>query len=454
MAPTFGQRIRHAWNTFVNGDPDGAPPPNIGVGYGTRPDRSRFRVANERSLIASIYTRISVDGASVPMYHARVNANGQFVSPMTSGLNRCLTLQANVDQEGRQFIQDAIMSLLEWGTIAIVPVDTTLDPNQTAGYDITNMRVGRITTWYPQHVQIELWNEQTGRKQQITLPKSTVAIVENPFYSVMNEPNSTLQRLNRKLGLLDVADDRVASGKLDMIIQLPYVVKSPARALQAQQRREDMEQQLQSSQYGIAYVDATEKITQLNRPADNTLQDEVTYLTAQLYAQLGLSSTVMDGSAPVPELNYYYYRTVEPILGAIAGAMKATFLSATAITQMQSIIYVRNPFTLLAITDIINMADAFARNEILTSNEIRGLIGFSPSSDPNADLLQNSNMPQPNAAPPVAGSPPQAALPAGQTAAPVDTSAQDDVVNNMFDSLQKNVTSILSKAGSKSAANS
>jgi len=382
-------------------------------------------MGNERSLIASIYTRMAIDAASVGIYHARVNDNDQFVGVINDGLNKCLNLRANVDQTGRQFIQDVIQSMLEWGTVAVVPVDTTLNPIDTGSYDISNMRVGRVVTWYPQHVQLEVYNEQTGRKQNIILPKSIVAIAENPFYSVMNEPNSTLQRLNRKLGLLDVADDRVASGKLDMIIQLPYVIKSEARKQQAQQRRNDIEEQLTGSQYGIAYTDGTERITQLNRPAENTLQDEVTYLTNQLYGQLGITADILDGTADVATMNNYYYRTTEPLLGAVTGAMKATFLTSTALSQKQSIKYIRNPFTLLAIGDIASMADAFSRNEILTSNEVRGLIGFAPSDDPNADKLQNSNMPQPSQPGPagVTATPPPLQLTASSSSRVPQTSA-------------------------------
>lgn len=394
----FRDRLQHAWNAFVK-TPAEVQEDNsstLGPGYYgfMRPDQRRYRLANDRSIITAIITRIAIDAAAVAMYHARVDDNGQYIGQIASNLNACLTLGANIDQGARAFRQEMVSTLLEEGSIAIVPVDTTLDPYVTGSYDINTMRVGRVTAWFPQHVRVELYNEKIGQRQEVTLPKSVVAIAQNPLYEVMNEPNSTLQRLSRKLTLLDMVDENASSKQLDLIIQLPYVIKSEARKAQAEQRRMDIETQLRSSQYGIAYTDGTERITQLNRPVENNLLEQITNLTTTLYGQLGLTAEVMNGTATPEEMLNYYNRTIEPILAILTEAMKRTFLTATARTQGQSIVFIHNPFTLIAVTDIANMANSFARNEILTSNEIRGLIGFQPSTDPKADQLVNSNMPQ------------------------------------------------------------
>jgi hypothetical protein len=392
---TFGSRLKHAWNAFVNLDREAQYAYDSPVTYGGRPDRRRFTIPNERSIISSIYTRVTIDVAAIDVRHARLDDNGRYMEDVDSGLNNCLTLEANIDQAARHFRQDIVMTMFDKGVAAIVPVDTSVSPSITGGFDIQTMRVGEIVSWMPKHVRVSLYNEQTGRREEITLEKKYVAIVENPLYSVMNEPNSTLQRLIRKLGLLDVVDEASSSGKLDLIIQLPYVIKSDARRNQAEQRRKDIEFQLKGSQYGIAYTDGTEKVTQLNRPAENNLLKQVEFLTEMLYGQLGLTVEVMNGTADEKTMLNYNNRTVEPILAAIVEAMKRTFLTKTGRTQGQSIVYFRDPFRLVPINEIADIADKFARNEILTSNEIRQIVGFKPHSDPNADKLMNSNMPQP-----------------------------------------------------------
>jgi hypothetical protein len=389
----FPTALRHAWNAFTStterrtfaqyGDPS----------YSRRPDRVRLFFPNERSLIASIFTRLSIDVASVDMHHVRLDDQKRYLEDIDSGLNNCLTVEANVDQAARAFRQDVAMTLFDKGAAAIVPVDTTLNPEQNGGYDILTLRVGEIITWYPQHVQVSLYNEATGRREQVTLNKSMVAIIENPLFSVMNEPNSTLQRLLYKLNLLDAVDQQSASGKLDLIIQLPYVIKSEARKQQAEARRQDIEFQLKGSQYGIAYTDGTEKITQLNRPVGNNLMDQVEYLIKMLYGQLGLTDEIMNGTADEKAMLNYWNRTIEPVLTAMVESMRRTFLTKTARTQKQSILYFRDPFRLVPIENIAEIADKFTRNEILTSNEIRQIVGFAPNKNPKADQLINSNMP-------------------------------------------------------------
>lgn len=390
---TIGSRLKHAWNAFSNQE-DPLRSYGDAVSYG-RPDRTRRSVSNERSIISSIYTRLSVDVSGVDIRHVRVDDNNRFSEDVDSGLNNCLTVEANIDQAARAFRQDIALTLFDSGAAAIVPVDTTLNPDVTGGYDILTLRVGEIIQYMPQHVKVSLWNENKGRRETLVLKKSTVAIVENPLYSVMNEPNSTLQRLIRKLNLLDAIDEQSGSGKLDLIIQLPYVVKSEARRAQAEQRRKDIEFQLSDSKYGIAYADGTEKITQLNRPAENNLMSQIEYLVEMLYGQLGLTPEIMNGTADEKAMLNYNSRTIEPLLDAIVEAMRRTFLTKTARTQGQRIVYFRDPFKLVPLSEIAEIADAFARNEILTSNEIRQVLGIKPHSDPKADQLVNSNMPQP-----------------------------------------------------------
>lgn len=395
MEYSIGNRIKHAWNAFLSRDETNMYR-NTGAGYSYRPDRPRLSRGNERSIVTSIYNRIALDVASVNVQHARLDGNGRFVSVIESALNDCLTLKANIDQTGRAFIQDAAMSLLDEGSIAIIPVDTTDDPEITGAYNVNSMRVGQILEWYPQHVRVRAYNELSGRKEDILLPKQAVAIIENPFYAVMNEPNSTMQRLVRKLNLLDAVDEQSSSGKLDMIIQLPYVIKTPARRKQAEERREDVVQQLSGSKYGIAYTDGTERITQLNRPIENNLMKQIEFLTSMAYSQLGITQSVMDGTADDKTMLNYYSRTVEPIISAIVNGMKCTFLAKTARTQLQSILFFRDPFKLVPVNEIAEIADKFTRNEIMTSNEIRQTIGIKPSDNPKADELRNSNISEPS----------------------------------------------------------
>jgi hypothetical protein len=391
-------RLKHAWNAFTDNDSAQNRPFSGGSGglMFSRPDRFPRRFSNERSIISSIYNRIAIDVAAVAIEHVRIDDDGLYEETIDSGLNDCLNLRANLDQPGRMFRQDIAQTMLEEGVIAIVPVDTSISPNESGGYDIKTMRVGRITNWHPQHVTVSLYDEQRGVRQDLMLPKSVVAITENPLYSVMNEPNSTLQRLITKLGLLDSVDDQSASGKLDLIIQLPYTIKSEARRQQAQQRREDIEFQLKGSKYGIAYADATEKITQLNRPVDNNLMEQVRYLTDQLYGQLGLTPEIMNGTADEKIMLNYYSRTIEPILDAIVDSMKSTFLTKTARTQGQSVMYFRDVFKFVPIGGqggIADIADKFSRNQITSSNEIRQGIGMKPRPEPIANSLANPNMP-------------------------------------------------------------
>jgi len=391
----FIQQLQHGWNAFRNRDPT-PNYQNVGMSYSYRPDRPRFTRGNERSIITSVFNRIALDAAAIDIKHCRLDENNRFVSVVNSGLNNCLSLEANADQTARAFIQDIVMSMLDEGAVAIVPVDTSLDPKVTNSYDILTMRTGKILQWYPAHVRLQVYNERTGNKEEITVPKSTVAIVENPLYAVINEPSSTMQRLARKLALLDSIDEQNGSGKLDLIIQLPYIIKTEARRQQAELRRKDIETQLSGSKYGIAYTDGTERITQLNRPVENNLMSQIEYLTNMLYSQLGMTQDILNGTANEQTMLNYYSRTIEPIISAIADEMKRKFLTKTARSQMQSIAYFRDPFKLVPVNSIAEIADKFTRNEILTSNEIRQIIGMKPHSDPKADQLINSNIAQPN----------------------------------------------------------
>lgn len=394
MDNSFTSRLKHAWNAFFNKDPTDYYK-NVGTSYTYRPDRPRLTRGNERSIVTSVYNRIALDASSVSIQHVRLDENNRFLSVIDSGLNSCLTVEANLDQTGRAFIQDIVMSMLDEGSVAIVPVDTTFNPEITGSYDILSMRTGQILEWYPSHVKVRVYNEKTGRKEDIVVPKSTVGIVENPLYAVINEPNSTMQRLIRKLNLLDVVDEQSSSGKLDLIIQLPYVIKTDARRQQAEKRRQDIADQLAGSKYGIAYTDGTERITQLNRPVENNLMKQIEYLTSMLYSQLGITQSILDGTADDKTMLNYYNRTIEPILSAIVDEMKRKFLTKTARSQLQSISFFRDPFKLVPVSDISEIADKFTRNEIMTSNEIRQIIGMKPSDDPKADELRNKNLSQP-----------------------------------------------------------
>ena len=387
----FFNRLQHGWNAFANAR-DPTLEYSTGPGYYYRPDRPRFTRGNERSIVTSVYNRIALDVSAISIQHVRLDGNGRFSSVIESGLNNCLTLDANMDQTGRAFIQDVVMSMLDEGCVAIVPVDTTIDPAVTSSFDINTMRVGKIIEWRPKHVKVRIYNEKTAKKEEVILSKKEVAIVENPLYAVMNEPNSTMQRLIHKLSLLDITDEQTASGKLDLIIQLPYVIRTEAKKQQAENRRKDIEMQLAGSKYGIAYADGTEKITQLNRSVENNLMKQIEYLTNNLYGQLGITQTILDGSADDKTMLNYYNRTIEPIVSAIVDEMKRKFLTKTARSQGQSILFFRDPFKLVPVNDIAEIADKFTRNEILTSNEIRQIIGIKPSEDPKADELRNSNI--------------------------------------------------------------
>ncbi|GKI16938.1 hypothetical protein CE91St44_34230 [Oscillospiraceae bacterium] len=394
MGMSFGSRLKHAWNAFTG--TDYTIYQDVGPGYSSRPDRIRLTRGNERSIITSVYNRIALDVAALNVQHIRLDENGRFLSVIQDGLNTCLTVEANIDQTARAFIQDIVVSMLDEGCVAIVPVDTTYDPSVTGSYDIQTMRVGKILDWYPQHVRVRLYNERTGTKENILVPKSTVAIVENPLYAVVNEPNSTMQRLIRKLNLLDVIDEQSGSGKLDLIIQLPYVIKTEARRQQAENRRKDIEAQLSGTKYGIAYADGTERITQLNRSVNNNLMSQIEYLTSMLYSQLGITQSILDGTADEKTMLNYNNRTIEPIISAIVDEMKRKFLTKTARSQSQSISFFRDPFKLVPVNDIAEIADKFTRNEIMTSNEIRQVIGMKPSDDPRADELRNKNLSAPS----------------------------------------------------------
>lgn len=389
-------RLQHAWNAFVYNDNTYVDPQNLGGLSTFKPDRVHFSRGVERSIVTSVYNRLALDVSSIAIKHVRLDENGRFKEEVDSGLQNCLNVEANIDQTGRAFLQDVVMSMLDEGCVAIVPVDTTIDPAKSGSYEINTMRTGKILEWYPAHVRVRVYNDRKGIHEELVLPKSAVAIIENPLYAVINEPNSTMQRLIRKLNLLDVVDEQTSSGKLDLIIQLPYVIKSEARRKQAEERRKDIEMQLSGSKYGIAYTDGTERITQLNRPAENNLMKQVEYLTSMLYSQLGLTQSIMDGSADDKTMLNYYNRTVEPILAAITDEIKRKFLTKTARAQKQTVMYFRDPFKLTPVVDLAEIADKFTRNEIMTSNEIRQIVGMKPADDPSADELRNKNLNQSN----------------------------------------------------------
>jgi hypothetical protein len=391
-------RLKHAWNALKDENLRRFQSYGSGSGgYGHRPDRMRYRYSNERSIISSIYTRLAIDAAAIDIRHVRRDEDGHYVEDINSGLQNCLTLEANVDQGARHFRQDVFMSLFDQGVIAIVPIDTSVDPSTSAGFDIKTMRVGKVVGWFPRHVRVEVYNDapDKGYREQLTLEKKYVAIVENPLYTVMNEPNSTLQRLIRKLNLLDIVDDQISSGKLDIIIQLPYVIKSEAKREQARQRRLDIEEQLTGSKYGVAYTDGTEKITQLNRPAENNLLEQIKQLTELLYSQLGLTTDVMNGTADESAMVNYYNRTTEPIVAAVVEAMRRAFLTKTARSQGQWLMAFRDPFKMLTLKDLAEIADKFTRSEMASSNDLRAVVGWKPSTDPKANELRNTNLPLP-----------------------------------------------------------
>lgn len=387
----FSDRLYHAWNAFLNKDPTSYYR-TVGAGYSYRPDRPRLSQGNERSIVTSIFNRIALDVASLTFQHVRLDNEGRFLEVIDSGLNECLTVEANIDQSAQAFIQDVVLSMLDEGCVAVVPIDTTIDPTKSGAFDIDSMRVAEILEWYPKHIRVRVYNDQTGYKEDKIVPKSMVAIIENPLYAVVNERNSTMQRLIRKLNLLDVIDEQSGSGKLDLIIQLPYTIKTDARRQQAEQRRKDIEQQLSGSKYGIAYTDGTEHITQLNRAVENNLMSQIEYLTSMVYAQLGMTTGVLDGSANESTMTNYYTRTVEVIASVIVGEMIRTFLTKTARSQKQSIMFFRDPFRLIPMSEFAEIADKLTRNEIATSNEVRQEIGWKPSKDPAADELRNKNL--------------------------------------------------------------
>ena len=409
---SFGDRLAHAWNVF-KGDETAKDPfsADFGISQSYRPDRQRLSFISERSIIASIFSKISVDVSVLEIKHVRVDTSEMYVETISSGLNYCLTEEANIDQSSLDFLRDAAQSLCEWGTIAIVPVDTTLNPKHTGGYDVKTMRVGKVIEWYPRHVKVDLYDDRVGSRKEIIVPKTMTAIIENPFYTIMNEPNSVLQRLLQKIALLDTADQKFGAGKLDLIIQLPYVVKNETRREQARARRKDIENQLQSSTLGIAYTDGSERITQLNRPVENNLVGQVDNLTTQLYNQLGLTSAVFEGTADEAAMTNYYNRTIEPIISAIVEGMNRVFLTKTARTQGHRLKYFRDPFKLVTVSTLAEIGDKFTRNEIMSSNELRAIIGLKAVDTPEANELRNKNMPK-------VDSPPLAA--AGETESEVE----------------------------------
>ena len=395
MRDSIGSRLKHAWNAFFNKDPTPVRW-DTGSAYAYRPDRPRLTRGNERSIVTAVYNRIALDVSALKMRHCRLDENERYIEDVESKLNRCLSIEANIDQTSRAFMQDIVMSMLDEGCVAVIPVDTTFNPSTTGAYDILTMRTGKILEWYPSAIKVRVYNEKTGEKEDIIVPKTMAAIIENPLYAVMNEPNSTLQRLIRKLNLLDAIDEQSGAGKLDLIIQLPYIIKTEARRQQAETRRKDIEMQLSGSKYGIAYTDGTERITQLNRPLENNLMKQIEYLTSTLFSQLGITQSILDGTADEKTMLNYNNRTVEPIVSAIVDEMKRKFLTKTAISQRQSIKYFMDPFKLVPINNIADIADKFTRNEILSSNEVRQIIGIKPSDDPKADKLINKNIAQPN----------------------------------------------------------
>lgn len=415
----FIDRLQHGWNAFMNKDPTDYYK-DSGMAYSYKPDRPRLSRGNERSIATAVYNRIAIDASQVSIKHVRLDENDRYIETMNTGLNNCLTLEANIDQTHRAFIQDAVLSLLDEGCVALVPIDTTINPMVTSSYDILSMRTGKIIEWRPNHVMVEVYNDRKGIREQKIVPKSMVAIVENPLYAVINEPNSTMQRLIRKLNLLDVIDEQSGSGKLDLIIQLPYVIKSDTRRQQAEQRRKDIEQQLSGSKYGIAYTDGTERITQLNRAVENNLMSQIEYLTSMLYSQLGITQSILDGSASEAEYNNYYNRTIEPIIAAIVDEMKRKFLTKTARSQHQSILIFRDLFKSVPVTGIAEMADKLTRNEIVSTNEVRQFIGMKPSDDPKADELRNKNLSAPTD---------DATKPTDEATDPVTTKSKEEIQN-------------------------
>ena len=384
--------IKHAWGLFTNTNNKNPTVKPEGSSYTISPTRPRFTRGNERTIVTSVYNRIAIDASNIDIMHVRLDDEGRFKEPIKSNLNNCLTVEANIDQTSRAFMLDVVISLLDEGCVAVVPVKTTLNPNNTESYDIEELRTGRIVEWFPKHVMIRLYNDETGMYQDVTLPKSQVAIIENPLYTIMNEPNSTMQRLIHKLSLLDIIDEESSSGKMDLIIQLPYIIKNDTKRSQAEERRKQIEDQLRGSRYGVAYIDGTEKVTQLNRSVENNILKQVEYLTNLLYSQLGLTQTIMDGTADENAMNNYYNRTVEPVVSAIIDEFHRKFLTKTARTQGQAIMFFRDPFKLMSVTTIADTADKFTRNELLSSNEFRQIIGRKPSSDPKADMLLNKNI--------------------------------------------------------------
>lgn len=392
---SFGARIKHAWNAFFNKDPTVIYRSDIGPGYASRPDRIQLTKGNERSIITAIYNRIAIDVAAVMINHVKLDDNNRYIETIESDLNNCLTVSANLDQTGRAFIQDVVISMLDEGCVAVIPVKTDIDPER-ASYKIQELRVAKILEWRPYTIRVRAYNEDSGQKEDIFYPKKYCAIIENPFYSVMNEPSSTLQRLIRKLNLLDIIDEQSGSGKLNMIIQLPYVIKTEARKQQAETRRKDLEDQLANSKYGIAYTDGTEKVTQINRAVENDLMRQIEYLTSMLYSQLGISQAILDGTADEKVMLNYNNRIIEPILSAITDEMKRKFLTKTARSQKQTITFFKDPFRLVPVNNIAEIADKFTRNEIMTSNEVRQIVGMKPSDDPEADKLRNKNLSESN----------------------------------------------------------
>ena len=392
--PSLNERLQHAWNAFFSRDPTKPIPYKIteGVSYGYRPDRRRLSRGNERSILTAVYNRIAIDVAAVKIQHVRIDENDRYKETVDSGLNECLTVEANIDQAARPFIMDIVMSMFDEGSVAVVPIDTSIDPRRSDSYEIRTMRTGKIVEWYPQAVKVRLYNDRTGKHEELVLMKKEVAIIENPLYAVMNEPNSTLQRLIRKLNILDAIDEQSGAGKLDLIIQLPYVVKTESRRQQAEKRRKDIEQQLEGSKYGIAYTDGTEKIQQLNRSVDNQLMNQIEYLTSMLYGQLGLTDEIIKGTADDKTMLNYFNRTIEPILSAITDEFKRKFLTKTARTRGQSIMFFRDPFKLVPVEQVAEIADKFTRNEIASTNEMRSVIGWKPIDDPRADELRNKNL--------------------------------------------------------------
>ena len=384
--------IKHAWGLFTNTNNKNPTVKPEGSSYTISPTRPRFTRGNERTIVTSVYNRIAIDASTMDVMHVRLDDEGRFKEPIKSNLNNCLTVEANIDQTSRAFMLDIVISLLDEGCVAVVPVKTTLNPNNTESYDVEELRTGRIMEWFPKHVLVRLYNDETGMYQDVTLPKSQVAIIENPLYTIMNEPNSTMQRLIHKLSLLDIIDEESSSGKMDLIIQLPYIIKNDTKRSQAEERRKQIEDQLRGSRYGVAYIDGTEKVTQLNRSVENNILKQVEYLTNLLYSQLGLTQTIMDGTADENAMNNYYNRTVEPVVSAIVDEFHRKFLTKTARTQGQAIMFFRDPFKLMSVTSIADTADKFTRNELLSSNEFRQIIGRKPSTDPKADMLLNKNI--------------------------------------------------------------